>query len=280
MIKKFIRRIILFCLFAAFIIEIFSAGLLVLKIPQQYLPGKEIYQSITKSKSKSPKRKVLIGDSVTRQLFPPDKDTYGFVSLAANQAISMVGQYILLKNYINAGNNPDTVYLIVTPFTFRNNLDQIYTYHYFLKPFNNRYNKEYFTDLALSQINKIPYARYSNLPHIKASTWAPEINEKYDSSFTFLSPVSGEYLNKIKELGNTCNFELIIQPTPTNIEWKDSIMNINKNEISMYGLDDEFCSYFNSITYFPDSIFIDGEHFKNPEEFMMRHSNCLNILLK
>ena len=102
----------------------------------------------------------------------------------------MVGQFILLNNYINAGNEPDTVYLLVSPFSFRNNLDQVYTYHYFLKPFYTDEYKPMFSETVTEQIHKIPYYNFCRIPFILTSDWAPDFSLKDKIDYTFLSPIS------------------------------------------------------------------------------------------
>ena len=98
--------------------------------------GNEVYKAIEKSKKKNKRNKLILGDSTANQFYNcKDGDPQDAYSLTCTQAIGMVGQYLLLTNYLNTGNRPDTVYLVYTPFSFWDNLDQVYTYHYFLKPF-------------------------------------------------------------------------------------------------------------------------------------------------
>jgi hypothetical protein len=50
------------------------------------------------------KKIVLLGDSVATMLFDHYNDNDSNYSLACNQSITMVGQYILQKNYSDSGN--------------------------------------------------------------------------------------------------------------------------------------------------------------------------------
>lgn len=185
--------------------------------------------------------------------------------MACNQSIGMVGQFFLLNNYINAGNQIDTVYLIYSPYSFRNNLDQVYTYHYFLKPFYNKEYKPLFTELVNKQIEKIPYHNFCSNPLILTSDWAPDFISKDKLNFTFLSPVSVTYLQKIKTLSIEHHFKLILLPPPTSISKKSEVEKMNReSEITKSNLTEEFRNYFAHFIYLPDINFSDGTHLEKP----------------
>jgi hypothetical protein len=226
--------------------------------------GEEIYAAIFKSKQKKTKsKKVLLGDSVGNQLFRNTTNNDTINSLACNQTISMLGHFILLNNYLNAGNKVDTVYMIFNPYSFRNNLDQVYTFHYFLKPFFVKEYKPLFSKTVYTQIDKIPYSEFCREPYILTSNWAPHYVPPVVKKYPFLSQISVEYLNKIKTLSRQNNFKLIILPTPVSINEKQAIEEIDKNELSNSGLDQEFESYFKNIIYLDSINFIDGLHLKD-----------------
>ena len=142
--KHFIIKTFLFLFLIFLSIEAFSFFLVSSNLHTYYIPGKSIYHSIAKSKEQGNVNKLLLGDSVGRQLFSNNTNDEVINSLACNQAIGMVGQFILLNNYLKVNIEIDTVYMILTPFSFRNNLDQNYTYHYFLKPFLKEEYLSYF----------------------------------------------------------------------------------------------------------------------------------------
>lgn len=229
--------------------------------------GWEIYYSIFKSKQKKKVKKIILGDSVGNQLFPNTKFTDTINSLACNQSIGVVGQYCLLNNYINAGNEVDTVYMMYSPFSFQNNLDQVFTYHYFLKPFYTDEYKPLFTETVNRQVDKIPFHYFCRLPFILTSNWAPDFTPPEHKDFTFLAPISVEYLNKIKELGAKHHFELIILAPPTSLIKKPLIDKMDKAEIAKSGMSKEFGNYFESIIYLDDNYFLDNVHLKKPQEY-------------
>jgi hypothetical protein len=266
--KKFLLKTILFL---SIFVVLATIGVLYRLSNDRYqrlVAGSEIYYSIDKSKQINElSSKVILGDSVAKQLFDNVTNNGSMTSLACNQSIGMVGHFILLNNYINAGNHIDTVYLIFTPFSFRNNLDQVYTYHYFLKPFCTDEYFPLFTKTVIEQVHKIPYYYLCRVPYILATNWAPNFTPPAEDDHTLLSPISLEYLGKIKELSMKHNFQVIVLPPPMRLSSRQSIDAMNKNEISLGNLDDEFKDYFKNIMYLDDNLFEDEVHLKNPQQY-------------
>jgi hypothetical protein len=265
--KLLLSRIILFSIPLVFLIHLKPAYLLIDNKYQKIVAGNEVYLSIEKSKQKTHRKKILLGDSAGYQLFPNLDNNSNIISLACNQAVGMVGQYILLENYLKAGNEIDTVYFVFGPDGFINNLDQVYTYHYFLKPFFKEENKGYFTEHVLQQIRKIPYFFLCREPLILTSNWAPKFKCRDSANNIFLSPISIEYLKKIKILKEEHNFNIIFYSAPTSIKKKYEIDKFYYNEIICNDLEDEFEAFFKNLIYLDDSCFLDGVHLKNPKEY-------------
>jgi hypothetical protein len=264
---SFVKKTVLFFVLVIFFIEAFSFVLISTNIYLFDYPGNEIYYSILKSKKKNKSKKLLLGDSVCNQLFPNKKKNGSINSLACNQAIGMVGHFLLLQNYLDAGNKIDTLYMIFTPFSFQNNLDQRYTYHYFIKPFDRPEYSRYFTKTVKKQIEKIPYRKFRRIPHIFASSWTPDYIPKEKHDFTFLSPVTVEYLTKIKDLTIQNNIKLIILPPPINLNKQHLIDDMDRYEIAGNNFQDDFQNYFDKIIYLDSTKFIDGTHLIYPENY-------------
>jgi hypothetical protein len=263
----FIRRMLLYLVCLVILVEAVSYIIVAAELQRYFLPGSEIYIAIAKSHQKKKPKKVLIGDSVGNQMFPNTEDNDSLVSLACNQAIGVVGQYLLLNNYLNAGNKVDTVFMIYSANSFKTNLDQIYTFHYFIKPFNKKEYAVHFTETVRKQIEKVPLYYTAQLPHNLATTWAPEFVSTDSIDFTFLSPISVEYLRKIKALKEKHNFAVVILPPPTAIHKKPVIDKMDRTEITRNGFEDMFQNYFDRIIYLDDELFYDGIHFEDPAPY-------------
>jgi|WetSurMetagenome_2_1015567.scaffolds.fasta_scaffold04875_5 hypothetical protein len=267
--KKFLLKSVLFVLIFFALSHVRPLYLLSKDRYKRTVAGKEVYYSIQKSKQRNAlSSRVLLGDSVAYQMFKNTTSNNPIYSLACNQAVGLTGQFVLLNNYLKAGNHVDAVYLLLSPFSFSNNLNQVYTYQYFLKPF---YRDEYFplfTKTVVQQIHKIPYYYLSRYPQVLTSNWAPDFVSRDQTNYTFLSPISVEYLARIKELSIKYDFKLIVTPTPMSLSNRPKIESMNKNEVAINHLESEFKNYFSDILYLDDSNFVsDGAHLKNPQKY-------------
>jgi hypothetical protein len=226
--------------------------------------GKEAYESIRLSKQKTKFKKLLIGDSIARQIATRNRLGNSVQSLACNQAVSMAGQYVLLNNYIQSGNQFDTLYILYSPFSFLNNLNQIFTFNYFMKPFYEDQNFKFFSTTVHDQISKIPLNSFSQLNIIKSSNWSPNYTSKAVAEVTFLSPISIEYLTRIDSLSKVHKFHVIVVSPPCSKNLRRRIERMDKDVICNNKLDLLFKGYFESIIYLDDSKFTDGFHFQDP----------------
>ncbi len=263
------KKFILYCLSFAFTLCAYFLleSIYILKKGNflEDIAGREIYISIEKSKEKTKYKKLVIGDSTANQLFMNNENHDSINSLACNQAIGLCGHFFLLNNYLQAGNRPEEVYLIYNVFSFTNNLDQVYTYHYFIKPFYKTEYKYLMTANVICQIKKQPFYYISQIPNVLISNWAPKYKAKSDNKkYTLLSPISREYLSKMDSLSNQYNFRLYYIPSIIDEIRKDSVLNKNKNEYKNEEFAEKFSIYMNNISYLNDSCFMDSTHFYNP----------------
>lgn len=272
--KHFVVKTFIFVLIAVGIFHIKSFYLLRDNKYTKKVFGQEVYYSIDKSKKKNKARKVLLGDSVGKQMYDNLEENDTINSLACNQAISVAGQYILLHNYLEAGNTIDTAYIFFTPFSFVNNLDQIFTYNYFVKPFYRDEYKSLFTPLVKQQVAKIPYTDIAWYPAILTNNWSPEFQTK-DPKINFLSPISIEYLHKMSDLAKAHHFKIVMVSAPVSYKKKPEVELLNRSEIAANGLQEVFKGFFESIIYLDESNFVDGTHLEFPEKFKGRYKNLV-----
>ncbi len=275
--KKFLIGVIKFSICFLVIIHIRPYYLIYTGGYKEKVAGAEIYRSLLKSKKKRKTKKILLGDSGAYQLFPNKIDSDTLNSLTCNQAVSLAGHYILLNNYLQAGNQVDTVLMMFSPTTFRNNLDQVFTYHYFLKPFYIPEYKALLTPNVIKQVNKIPFRQISHYPIILTSNWAPDFVSKDTINYTFLSPVAVDYLIKIKELSVKYHFEMMLLSCPLNENQKAINDRIDKNEINKVELVEKFDNYFKNLIYLPDSFFMDKFHLKHPDQYVDGYKKAMFI---
>lgn len=264
LIKRFVLRALLFFIIAFIVLTIESFYKYFTRSFEETVIGNDVYLAIKKSKVRKKVKVLIIGDSVGQQLYSGKTYNDDIYSLTTNQAVSMAGQYMLLKTFIdkNQGNLPNEVLLIMIPTSFNNNLDQIFTYNSFLKPF---YRKEYssmMTDTCRDQIRKIPFYYISQWPIIVNTNWSPEYESPHP--YPFISPISINYLLKIKELCIKNKLPIKFYCPPIKESRRELVMSFSKNNIlpEKTGFKNEFASYFKGMVVLPDSLFQDQMHFK------------------
>ncbi len=233
-----------------------------------WIEGKSIYELLIKAhKGEVYNDIIVIGDSVGNQLYYHADSLPGIDGFASTMAISMVGQYILLKKIsANSDMKGKYVYLVYHPGSFKENLDTKFTYHYFLKPFFVESNSAYLNKEALRNIEDIPFYQYCQLPWLKATNLAPKHNVSNDNNekVFYLSEISKAYLIKIKELAKEDGFSFRVVAPPVQRKFIDYRQERFIKQIQELDMEKEFIGYFNDMEYFDAKFFQDEVHYKDP----------------
>lgn len=273
---KFIKNISLYAVLLVAVTELIFFALIKSGVLYQLdYPGREIYWAIEKSKQKSTAKKLLLGDSVGFQLLPNSISNDSFNSLTSNQSISMAGQYFFLNNYLRAGNKPEIVIIFFHPFSFQNNLNQLYTYHYFVKPFYNSAYRAEFTPKLEEQIGKIPSVALKDIPHISGTSWAPDFEPSKGEYFTVISPISREYLSKIKQLSQRHKFTVQFLSVPVSKEFKKQLSEIDRREFVGTGYTNELEKLMDNVEYLDDTEFSDGIHLRTTAGYSQHYKKLI-----
>ena len=226
---------------------------------QHRVAGSEIYRSLKKSRT-STASTVILGDSVGNQIFDNRQIDRRFDSLACNQAISLAGQYVLMEEVIANNPNIKNIALLIHPSTLCNNLDQIYTFHYFVKPFMTPKYSAYMSDQVRSQVQKIPFAQYARVPQILTSNWAPT----YDvPQRTGLSAIAKVYFAKIVALAKQHNIRFELVSPPISEKFRDDFNTLDFGPLSEAN-EQALNDYLSNLEYVCDEEFLDGVHLCDP----------------
>lgn len=211
-------------------------------------------------------KKIVIGDSVASQKYPFKKYNDSINSISFTHAVTLVGYYCVLDDFLKhfEGNKEDLeVYVVYRPSSFRNNLDQRYTFNYFLKPF---YKEEYFEDFTPSvfeAIEKIPFYWLSSYDLIKTSNWAPIFRTFHNRHEFKMAPISAEYLLKMEALCKEYGLKgFHVMPTFMSDEFEEESFDEFKAQLNQYELNHLFEDYFEQIVWLDNSLFTDGAHLK------------------
>ncbi len=122
MLKKFVYRAFIFFIIAFVVLSAEIWYSYFTKSYEEIVNGSEVYFSIHKSRVKKKVKILVIGDSLGKQLYDNITFNGDIYSLACNQSISMAGQYMLLKTFIDENQNqlPDSVVFILYPGSLAN----------------------------------------------------------------------------------------------------------------------------------------------------------------
>ena len=277
-ILNFILRSTLFLLlFGCFTVTLFYTKYS--NIPFDKLIGKEVYVSIKKSKEKKSRTKTLIiGDSIAKQMYDNEERNDTINSFACVQGVSVFGQYLLLKDFLetNPKLKPDVIFLY-RPSSFRNNLDQGFSFNYFLKPFLKKEYLPSFSDLVWKQIKKIPFYQLSKYEIVKQSNWSPSYNLRNNPHDFVMSEISAKYLKGCKELCEKYGASFRVECTFMSDEFKSEEFSKMKEQISHYELNELFEGYFDDIVYLDNNLFADGRHLKKSVKRKVLGDNFLGI---
>jgi|GEM_PF-4962798 len=196
------------------------------------------------------KETIILGDSVANGAFKNLILKDNVLDLTSNRAISIAGNYFLLKRYLKQNNNPKKVYLFIIPEFFQNDLNESYTYLFFETVFTQEEEineiKKVIPNLYKSRniIDKYFERRIKGLfkedkyKDVKRNLFL-DINEQtiennftilnenllsrihnYKKSINKLEILSTVFLDKFYELclSNNIEFNIVLEPIPVEMQ--------------------------------------------------------------
>jgi hypothetical protein len=261
-VRKLLAKILLFFLMAnGLAYLVIHTGLC------RALLGGEVYQVISQSKQKTRFSTVLLGDSVSRQLYNSDNYHGDACVLTSTGSISLAGQYILFNNIIEKNPQIREAVLILVPKSLQIELDDIYSDNYFFKPFCTRENDRYLTPRMYQKLRERKYYPFFKIPLLQIIGSFPGANNlappASGNKAWFLSGITVEYLVKLKQVAAAKNIKLRIVPAPIS---KGDIRSFDRmaQQIKENHLEEMFSDYFRGIAYLDDAKFKDHLHYQTP----------------
>lgn len=272
--KKFLGRIIFIWAGA---VAIF---LLVNVVYYKYTGGSrnvasEVYDALERAGMNEGYRKLVLGDSVARQIFAPQfqEEDDELCYLATNQAIMTAGNYILLERFIE--NNPqlEEVYYIARPDSLFSEINFVYTYSYFITPL---YREPYIQWLETDTRDDIEYAFGSFFTNHEFPKWLlgryPKLLDLYQNTSKNMLGIRGNgydgqempviYIRKMKEICDENHIRLHILSSPLPEDYQYDALQM-KERLSAYALG-ELCEEFEESIIYVDVVnFVDGIHMKD-----------------
>lgn len=237
---------------------------------ESWSSARAVYAAVRKSGDPvNPSSTIVLGDSVANQFFPVHQDPPGYHSLTCNQAISMAGVFALLDR-LSTANRLDggKALLLFRPDSLSNDLDQPYTFQYFVIPFYFGLGPAGFSPTVRARVEAIPMFWMAWVPAVRISMWSPAMATVPSPTRRplVLSPISVEYLKRLQDLAAARRVSLRFRAPPLPASERSRDLSKVREQVASAGLETLFEGYFDHLNYLPDDLFSDGVHLKSPRE--------------
>jgi hypothetical protein len=235
---------------------------------------------------------VIIGDSLAKNAIGTLEIKSNILDLTSNNALSIAGNYFILKRYLKENKKPKNVYLFCVPNHLHQNLDTIHTYSYFTTVFTKKEEMEsikkvkphLYDDYSFSKYTESRLKSFKFLTHYKAKKRKHPvlvkeselikkenfINSQIEKKIALIKKdqnviydVPKTYIDKLVSLCNemNINFTLVIEPIPQ--ESNKSFMHsklysyLKEKNISLYNINEHYS--FNNYLFRGDGRHIKGK---------------------
>jgi hypothetical protein len=227
--------------------------------------GSEVFDATDVAQLPSSKPEAVFGESVSFQLLH-HANIPTVLNLTTNQAISVCGQYLLMRTVIEHDHNLKRITLAYQASCFSNDLNEPTTFNFFVKPF---YLRPPFADgidpLAMERVNRCRVSRLVFFPIFRFTDLlsSTDYSRPRGASFQYLAPVTVDYLARAADLcaAHHVQFRILSTPISTTSGYNQDVF---LKEVSAAHLDDLFAGYPQTIRYVDPNVLIDNLHFKHP----------------
>lgn len=235
----------------------------------------EIKPYILKVQEQDSTEVLILGDSICHQMFEDIKElNQGITIAASNAAITMAGQYILAKEYLENHANAKEIYLVVHPTSLKRTFDTSYGYQYIIMPFSETetidaleeetisiceevYGKIFLNPKVVYMINKSGMNRKLYLNMLQKYGKSYEEKESFE--------IADIYISKIYEMCKEQGVAFYLLSTPVS-EGLISTCEELEEEYRGSWMEGRYPDYFSSISYFNQEQAKDFFHFSGKYE--------------
>lgn len=224
-------------------------------------------------------RKLIIGDSVANQIYEY-RNNEEYDVLCGNMAMTLVWQYIFVREYLANNMNAEEVILCVVPEIFERNFETDHTYSYMMIPLIKSGNEDVLGNKEMESLSKMygsvflteQMVNFVGDSGLNTKLFLNMVKKYYDifpekkrevekkKSIDFM--LSENYILKIKELcdKNNVKFKMIPNPIKDIPENKEKLKILEKvyNKSPLYEINPKF---FEQVIFFEEKYFKDELHF-------------------
>ena len=222
--------------------------------------------------------KLVVGDSVCHQMLNDLHEVNTDYCIAGNnRALSMAGEYLLVREFLELHEGVTDVYLIVGLDFLQTEIDETFGFGYVVAPFVQEGMLDNLDEETIAEIKKKFGRAVTQKQVVDWIEYSP-INRKLYLSYlrdrammrpytgeVRLSDIAADYLVKTKELCEEYGAKLYLLPDPlADSESRHAQAEMLWEDFSARGLDELFPDYFEEINYYPEEQFEDDIHFGEP----------------
>lgn len=216
---------------------------------------------------------LILGDSVCYQILDPFRlcnDRYRIE--ASNRAVTLAGQYLLAKAFLDAHPDATDVYLIVTPDSFAAGLGGGLVYQYAVVPFARAGLLDGLDEDTRAELQAVYGAPFLTGTFARWTDASPLVKKLYLNGVEAvhpsrnqgqMAPVARRNLENLADLCRERGVALHLLPAPVaDTEYQHSAMTMLEQAMQEAGLYEEFSSYFSAVTWYDPALFQEDEiHF-------------------
>lgn len=233
-------------------------------------PTEEIMPYIDEAGRSSEYTKLITGDSVCHQLFNPfQKYNHVYCAIGSNQAITMVGQYLLIREFLENHEQTTDVNLVLSSLVGSGLNGGVLAYQYLVIPFSKEGLLENITEYTKVDLENKFGKLFMNPEVIQFIDDSPLAKKLFFNSFYYNknhddTTMSFQYLGLIIDLCEEKGVKMHLVHAPMR-ESAFEYMKIQREEDLRACLNQRMREYveeyYESIVYYPDEYFMDGSHF-------------------
>ena len=244
--------------------------------------------AIKSAQTESSHTKVVLGDSMFTHVFAEfgvQNDDY--LILGTNMAVTVDGQYILARLFLDSHPKATDVYLVLLPVSFAGRYDSAQSYSYLIEPFGRAQTLSYLSEDTINGMkshygslflkkNVIRFLDGSSINNKIYLYYLQKHVNKADNN-DIISDEAAYYLKDLSEICKERNVNLHLLP-PRVCDSADNADRINrlKEATKNTDIEDLFDKYFECISLYPEYMFMDGHHFKSEYLDIQTRSDCID----
>lgn len=231
----------------------------------------EVIAYIEKAQKKDGTTKLIVGDSVCNSLFgelqPYNPD---YTILGCNKGITMAGQYLLVREYLDAHDKATDVYLVVISNSLITGFDTDFGYQYAVIPFVRTGTIDHLEAHTVKEMKNLYFAPFLDERVIDYVEASPLIKKLYLNFEKELRPtrltlsfpdVTVEYIRKMYELCDARGVKMYLLPPPlAQTDERIEVETVLRREYESGPLYEMFPDYYDKYLYYPPELFPDGIH--------------------